>query len=336
MAPQALGLLQGTVDVLILKTVSRKPLHGYGISEFIRGETGGDLAVEDAALYQALHRLERKGLVESEWGDFRLESARPHLLDHAEGAQAASQRSHRASPLHGRALPRARAGVASHASSLPAAFRRRSTIASDVDEELDVSLRGRRGAAARRGLVACRCGRGGTTALRRHRLHARVLSPPGCAARAREESNDLDAGGRAGHALRAARAARRTQLHAHRARHPRLRHRRQYRDLQRRARRAARSAPVSRCVAARARLGRQSRGGHRAGMVLGARPQRHSRVEPPRIVDRRIRVRGWADRCRFHGHRHSGASLRCARGSGLFRNAPAATRARARARRRRA
>ena len=68
MALQALGLLQGTVDVLILKTVSRKPLHGYGISEFIRAETGGDLAVEDAALYQALHRLERKGLVESEWG----------------------------------------------------------------------------------------------------------------------------------------------------------------------------------------------------------------------------------------------------------------------------
>jgi PadR family transcriptional regulator PadR len=65
---QPLGLLQGTVDVLILKTLSRNPLHGYGISEFIRRQTSGDLAVEDAALYQALHRLERKGLVESEWG----------------------------------------------------------------------------------------------------------------------------------------------------------------------------------------------------------------------------------------------------------------------------
>jgi PadR family transcriptional regulator PadR len=68
MPREALGLLQGTVDVLILKTLSWKPLHGYGISEFIRQQTGGDLAVEDAALYQALHRLERKGLVESEWG----------------------------------------------------------------------------------------------------------------------------------------------------------------------------------------------------------------------------------------------------------------------------
>jgi PadR family transcriptional regulator PadR len=68
MPRQALGLLQGTVDVLILKTLSWKPLHGYGISEFIRQQTSGDLSVEDAALYQALHRLERKGLVASEWG----------------------------------------------------------------------------------------------------------------------------------------------------------------------------------------------------------------------------------------------------------------------------
>ena len=68
MPRQALGLLQGTVDVLILKTLSRKPLHGYGISEFIGQQTGGELSIEDAALYQALHRLERKGLVDSEWG----------------------------------------------------------------------------------------------------------------------------------------------------------------------------------------------------------------------------------------------------------------------------
>src|SRR5256885_10202198 len=68
MPRQTLGFLQGTVDVLILKTLTWKPLHGYGISEFIRQQTNGDLAVEDAALYQALHRIERKGLVDSEWG----------------------------------------------------------------------------------------------------------------------------------------------------------------------------------------------------------------------------------------------------------------------------
>jgi transcriptional regulator len=68
MARQSLDLLQGTVDVLILKTLTAKPLHGYAISELIREQSLGELAVEDAALYQALHRLERKGLVESEWG----------------------------------------------------------------------------------------------------------------------------------------------------------------------------------------------------------------------------------------------------------------------------
>src|ERR1041385_1287745 len=68
MPRESLGLLQGTVDVLILKTLSWKPLHGSAISEFIRDQSHGGLAVEDAALYQALHRLERRGLVESEWG----------------------------------------------------------------------------------------------------------------------------------------------------------------------------------------------------------------------------------------------------------------------------
>ena len=68
MSKESMGLLQGTVDVLILKTLTSKPLHGYAISEVIRERSNGDLAVEDAALYQALHRLERKGLVESEWG----------------------------------------------------------------------------------------------------------------------------------------------------------------------------------------------------------------------------------------------------------------------------
>src|SRR5918999_2198241 len=68
-APQrALGLVQGTVDVLILRTLAWTPMHGYGISKWIADRSEGALALEDAALYQALHRLERKGLVESEWG----------------------------------------------------------------------------------------------------------------------------------------------------------------------------------------------------------------------------------------------------------------------------
>ena len=61
-------LLQGTVDVLILRTLAWASRHGYGISRWIADRSSGALAVEDAALYQALHRLERKGMVQSEWG----------------------------------------------------------------------------------------------------------------------------------------------------------------------------------------------------------------------------------------------------------------------------
>ena len=67
MARPSLGLLQGTVDVLILRTLSWTDMHGYGISRWINDRSEGALAVEDAALYQALHRLERKGFVESTW-----------------------------------------------------------------------------------------------------------------------------------------------------------------------------------------------------------------------------------------------------------------------------
>ncbi len=60
--------LQGTVDVLILKTLARQPMHGYAIAQFLAERSRGELAVEGAALYQGLHRLERKGLVRSRWG----------------------------------------------------------------------------------------------------------------------------------------------------------------------------------------------------------------------------------------------------------------------------
>ena len=68
MPREHLGLMQGTVDVLILKTLTEGPMHGYAISRWIRDRSEGALLVEDAALYQALHSLERKGWIESEWG----------------------------------------------------------------------------------------------------------------------------------------------------------------------------------------------------------------------------------------------------------------------------
>jgi transcriptional regulator len=66
--PKTLDLLQGTLDVLILRTLAREPMHGYAVSRSIRERTGGTLEVQDAALYQALRRMEHKGWVEAEWG----------------------------------------------------------------------------------------------------------------------------------------------------------------------------------------------------------------------------------------------------------------------------
>ncbi len=63
-----LDLMQGTVAVLILKALSWGAMHGYDISRSIRQRSDGALGLEDAALYQALHRLEHKGWIESEWG----------------------------------------------------------------------------------------------------------------------------------------------------------------------------------------------------------------------------------------------------------------------------
>src|SRR5438132_276363 len=61
-------LLHGTLDILVLKTVSWGPMHGYAIAQWIEQRARGDLEVVDAALYKALHRLEQQGAVKSEWG----------------------------------------------------------------------------------------------------------------------------------------------------------------------------------------------------------------------------------------------------------------------------
>lgn len=68
MTGEAMELMKGTLDMLILRTLAGDPMHGYAVSQWIRDRTGGSLEVRDAALYQALHRLERKGDVEATWG----------------------------------------------------------------------------------------------------------------------------------------------------------------------------------------------------------------------------------------------------------------------------
>lgn len=63
-----LDLLQGTLDTLVLKTLSWGPRHGYAVARWIKETSDGTLLVEDRALYVALHRLEERGWVESQWG----------------------------------------------------------------------------------------------------------------------------------------------------------------------------------------------------------------------------------------------------------------------------
>lgn len=65
--PIKLPLVQGTLDLLVLGALAGGSRHGYGIATIIEERTHGALDVEDGALYQALHRLDRQGLVEAEW-----------------------------------------------------------------------------------------------------------------------------------------------------------------------------------------------------------------------------------------------------------------------------
>jgi PadR family transcriptional regulator len=67
MAPSA-EILQGTLDLLILKTVALEPMHGWGIAQRIQQVSRDVLQVQQGSLYPALYRLERKGLILAEWG----------------------------------------------------------------------------------------------------------------------------------------------------------------------------------------------------------------------------------------------------------------------------
>ena len=64
----SLDLLKGTLDVLVLKALTWGPRHGYAVARWIEDATTGTLQIEEGALYHALHRLEKRGAVTSEWG----------------------------------------------------------------------------------------------------------------------------------------------------------------------------------------------------------------------------------------------------------------------------
>jgi transcriptional regulator len=63
-----MDLLQGTLDVLILRALAWGTMHGYAVTRWIRQRTDGVIEIEDAPLYKALHRLERDGAIVAEWG----------------------------------------------------------------------------------------------------------------------------------------------------------------------------------------------------------------------------------------------------------------------------
>jgi transcriptional regulator len=65
---ESMSVIKGTLDVLVLKALSWRPMHGFEVTHWLEQQSGRRLALEDAALYQALYRLEKRGLVSSEWG----------------------------------------------------------------------------------------------------------------------------------------------------------------------------------------------------------------------------------------------------------------------------
>lgn len=68
MAGADLDVMQGTLDVLLLKALSWGPRHGYAVARWIRERTALDVRIEDGALYTALHRMERRRLLKAAWG----------------------------------------------------------------------------------------------------------------------------------------------------------------------------------------------------------------------------------------------------------------------------
>lgn len=68
MGKDDLDLIQGTLDLLVLEALATEPRHGYGVARWVHDRTDGVLAVEDGALYTALHRMEKRGWLRSEWG----------------------------------------------------------------------------------------------------------------------------------------------------------------------------------------------------------------------------------------------------------------------------
>lgn len=85
-------LLYGTLDMLILRTLSEGALHGYGVARWIETRTGDRIEVDESSLYPALYRLEKKGLLVSEWGRSELDRRAKFYRLTAKGRRALKER----------------------------------------------------------------------------------------------------------------------------------------------------------------------------------------------------------------------------------------------------
>ena len=92
--PKPSDLLQGTLDLLILKTLSREPLHGWGIAKRMLELSDDVLTVQQGSLYPALHRLEQQGWIKAEWKDSKHGRERQVLRADARRPPAARARAH--------------------------------------------------------------------------------------------------------------------------------------------------------------------------------------------------------------------------------------------------
>jgi len=93
MSDSSLDLLRGTVDLLVLRTLAWEPMHGYAIAQFVRTRTDGAINIESAALYQALHRLEKRKWVRAWWDKSETNRRARFYEPTAEGRQQLRDRS---------------------------------------------------------------------------------------------------------------------------------------------------------------------------------------------------------------------------------------------------
>jgi DNA-binding PadR family transcriptional regulator len=84
MGRDALPVVKGMLDPLVLRAASRAPMHGFEITEWIETRSGGALELEEAAVYQSLYRLEARGLISAEW-NVTANNRRALLPHHPEG-----------------------------------------------------------------------------------------------------------------------------------------------------------------------------------------------------------------------------------------------------------